>query len=118
MAIDKYVKDLQELSALREEREKLDEKAAIVEQVLTMSAVSQSATFSTTPDLVTAMLKEASKLRKELGDNVREVLILKERVYITITQSYRANLYQTWRRLLERHLTRVKGPLSRPWMQH
>lgn len=72
VAIDKYVKDMQHLSTLREERVKLNDKAAIVEQVLTLSAVNQSATFSTTPDLITAMLKEASKLRKELENTVRE----------------------------------------------
>lgn len=64
---------------------RLSDKAAIVEQVLTLTAV-QSATFSTTPDLVTAMLKEASKLRKELEDTVREVLIRRECTSLSILQ--------------------------------
>jgi hypothetical protein len=73
---------LQQLSGLKEERERLNDQAAIVEQVITLSAVNQSATFSTTPDLVTAMLEEASRLRKELDDAVREVI--KRRVCIIL----------------------------------
>lgn len=70
VAIDRYVKNLHQLAALKEERDRVHDKASIVEQVLTLSAVNQSATFTTTPQLVTAMLQEAAKLRQELENIV------------------------------------------------
>lgn len=57
------------MSALREERAKVEQKAEITEQVLTLSAVNQSG-FTITPELVTTMVQEAAKLRKELEDLV------------------------------------------------
>jgi hypothetical protein len=70
-AIDTYVKNLQSLSSLREDRSSLEERAATVEQVLTLCAVNQSSRFTTTPQLVTAMTEEAAKLRNELQGIVR-----------------------------------------------
>jgi len=46
----------------------VEEQAGIVEQVLTPSAVNNTAsTFTTTPQLIDAMLKKATKLRDELA---------------------------------------------------
>lgn len=68
--IDNYVKALQKLEVKREEREKVLDKAKLTEQVLTLSAVNQSNTFTITPTLVEAMVKEAAQLRKELENLV------------------------------------------------
>jgi len=70
VAIDTYVTNLRRLSSLREERDRVQQKSEVVEQVLTLSAVNQSATFTTTPALVEAMMEEATKLRSELQDLV------------------------------------------------
>ncbi len=67
--IERYVKALQQLEASKEKREKILEKAKLTEQVLTLSAVNQSATFTITPALIEAMVEEAARLRKEL-DNI------------------------------------------------
>lgn len=57
------------MSALQEERAKVEQRAEITEQVLTLSAVNQSG-FTIAPELVTTMVEEAAKLRKELDDLV------------------------------------------------
>ena len=71
VAIDMYIANLQKLSSLREERNKTETQAEVAEQVLTLAAVNHSATFTTTPALVEAMVEEATKLRNELRDLVR-----------------------------------------------
>ena len=56
-AIQQYALRMRKLSTLKEEKIKLEEQAGIVEQV----------NFITTPQLVEAMLNEATKLRKGGG---------------------------------------------------
>lgn len=97
-AIDKYAKNLQKLSALREERVRVDEKASTVEQVITLSAVNQSATFTTSPQLIELMLEEAAKLRKELGDIVMVDQTPIRKYYISHSLLHRTRLYWTWRK--------------------
>lgn len=65
-----YIQATQQLATLKEDRDRVQERATIVEQVTTLSAVNQSATFVTTPLLISAMLQEAAKLRQELQDIV------------------------------------------------
>ena len=66
LTLEKYALDLEKLASLKEERANLQQRADIVEQVLTLSAVNNSTNFTTTPQLVTAMMSEAGKLRHEL----------------------------------------------------
>lgn len=72
-ALGKFVESLHRLAAAKEERVKASDKAALYEQVATLSAVNESESFTTTPQLVTAMLQEAAKLRKELEEIVSKV---------------------------------------------
>lgn len=69
VAIQNYANHLQHLSTLREDRAKVEQRAQVTEQVLTLSAVNQS-DFTITPELVANMVQEAAKLRKELEDLV------------------------------------------------
>ena len=57
------------MSALQEERARVEQKAAIAEQVLTLSAVNQSGS-TINPVLVSSMVEEAAKLHKEIEDLV------------------------------------------------
>ena len=75
---------LQKLSSLREDRLRVEEKAALMEQVATLSALNQSATFSTTPQLVEAMLEEAAKLQKELDRIVSHLLSTTDHTFHTV----------------------------------
>ncbi len=63
----KYAEGLKERADMRERRCKVEEQAAIMEQVITLSAVNHSTTFTATPQLVEAMINEAAKLRGELA---------------------------------------------------
>ena len=65
-AMDTFVQNICKLSDLREERVQIEEKVAVVEQVLTFSAVNQSDSFTTSVELVDAMVEEASRLRNEI----------------------------------------------------
>ena len=69
--IQQFVQNLERLSDLQEERATVEQRAAVAEQTLTLTAVNQSQTFTTTPALVSAMVKEAAKCRKELEHIVR-----------------------------------------------
>lgn len=61
-----HIQASEQLAKLKEDRVRVEQRATVVEQVITLSAVNQSASFSTTPLLVNAMLQEAAKLRQEL----------------------------------------------------
>jgi len=65
-----YINQQHELTAMKEERDRIEQQAQLMEQVITLSAVNQSATFTTTTHLITAMQKESTKLRKELQELV------------------------------------------------
>ena len=74
-ALEKYVDSLHRLAAAQEERVKAEDKAAMYEQVATLSVVNESESFTTTPQLVTAMLQEAAKLRQEIVDLVSTITL-------------------------------------------
>lgn len=76
LAIQAYALNIEKLSSLREEKLQVEGKAAMLEHVLTLSAVNESASFTTTPQLVQAMVKEAAKLRNELQAIVRSSHLL------------------------------------------
>lgn len=65
-AVESYSKNQQQLSDLKEERMKVEEKVTLMEQVATLAAVNTSGSFTTTPTLLQAMLDEAAVLRQEL----------------------------------------------------
>jgi hypothetical protein len=65
-----YVNNLRQLETLREEKDRVEQRAQLVEQVLTLSAVNQSSTFTMTPQLITGMVNEAANLRKEMAEIV------------------------------------------------
>lgn len=65
-SFSEYISSLQLLSTLREDRSRVEQRATVVEQVLTLSAVNQSSTFTINTALISAMVKEAATIRKEL----------------------------------------------------
>lgn len=68
--MEKYAKSLQQLDQLKEERIQVEEKALLMEQVATLSAVNQSESLMITPLLVKNLLEEAAKLRQQIRDLV------------------------------------------------
>lgn len=69
LAVERYAKALQQLAELEEERDRVGEKIALMEQVATLTGVN----LTVTTQLVEAMLQEAAKLRKELECVVRMI---------------------------------------------
>lgn len=55
-----YITNMHKLAALREEKGQVEQKAQLVDQVITLSAV----------NLLAGMMKEAAKLRKEVQEIV------------------------------------------------
>ena len=93
-AVETYVKNLKELERKKEDREKIEEKAKLMEQVATLSAINQSDTMMVTPLLIESMLEEAAKLRRELQDMV-SIIMHEKSVMCTLYFAYRTKLYQT-----------------------
>lgn len=71
VVVQQFLDNIQRLADLREERVRVEQRATTAEQVLTLSAVNQSGTFTTTPALVRAMAKEVARCRKNLEHIVR-----------------------------------------------
>ncbi len=69
-SLDSFVETLQRLTSLREERQALVDRADKYDQVITLSAVNQSAAITVNIALITAMVKEAAKTRKEIKEIV------------------------------------------------
>ncbi len=82
LAIQQYTKALQNLSNLKKERIRVEAKAALMEQVATLTTVNQSATFTATPLLIRAMLEEAAKVRKELEGIVSMTLTYRHSIHM------------------------------------
>lgn len=71
VAVETYVTNLERK---KEDRDKVEERAKLMEQVATLSAINQSDTMTVTPLLVRSMLEEAAKLRGELQDIVSMIM--------------------------------------------
>ena len=61
---------LQRLASLKEERQALVARAETYDQVITLSAVNQSSAITINTALITAMVQEAAKTRKEIEEIV------------------------------------------------
>ena len=73
-ALKEYAKALQEVEALKEEKAKIETQIATAEQVVTLAAVNNSTSFVATPQLVTSMVEEISRLKSELESIVSSIL--------------------------------------------
>lgn len=72
-ALREYAKALHELEALKEEKAKIESQISTAEQVVTLAAVNNSSSFVATPQLVTAMVEEISRLKNELENTVSSI---------------------------------------------
>lgn len=70
-SFSQYLNAIHQRNALREKKACIEEKAARMDQVVTLAAVNESTSLTINPSLVTAMLKEVAQLRKSAQDVVR-----------------------------------------------
>ena len=69
-SFSKYVNAMKHLEELREERVALLGKAEMYDQVITLAAVNQSTALTINTTLITAMMDEVGRTRKEIQDLV------------------------------------------------
>ena len=65
-----YVKTMEELVELREERQSLTATANTYDQVITLAAANQSSALTINTSLINSMVTEATKTRKKIGEIV------------------------------------------------
>ncbi len=65
-----FIKTMDELEKLREERQTLAARADMYDQVITLAAVNQSTALTINTTLINSMVNEAAKTRKQIGEIV------------------------------------------------
>ena len=83
-AIGEYAKALTNLRQSEDEKARIEEQIEVAEQVLTITAVNTSSTFTTTPQLLAATVQEVARLKEQITAVVRTPYLLVTRVLILI----------------------------------